>query len=211
MNVGKSTDAFYGVDANGDIADVGSTNNSNWWRKAFASKPALSSRFKTESLDQHICLVSFERATFGDDILRDFRATVLDFSHSGVWVRTLSAILLTITMGLPMAGPLFASGESSVPACCRRSGKHQCMQMMLSSAGAGSQSMPAFSGAGMKCPLLPRVMASSSHRQVGLSTSAAVFAEIVSHPAVSPQSQCNYRVSLGRSHHKRGPPSAVQS
>lgn len=111
MNVGKSTDAFYGVDANGDIADVGSTNNSNWWRKAFASKPALSSRFKTESLDQHICLVSFERATFGDDILRDFRATVLDFSHSGVLGEDTLGHSIDDHYGLAHGGASFCFGR----------------------------------------------------------------------------------------------------
>ena len=122
----------------------------------------------------------------------------------GSWVRTLSAILLTIVMGLPMAAPLFASGEKSLPACCRRDGKHRCMGKSMLQMDVGTS--PAISSAQTMCPHFPKVLAVNSHSQLGLYTSTAVFAGIVSHPALSPQTQSNYRVSLLRSHQKRGPP-----
>jgi len=122
----------------------------------------------------------------------------------GSWVRTLSAILLTIAMGLPMAAPLFASTENALPACCRRDGKHHCMGKSMFQMDVGTS--PAISSAQTKCPHFPTILAVNRHSQLGLTTSTAVFAGIVSHPALSPQTQSNYRVSLARSHQKRGPP-----
>lgn len=122
-------------------------------------------------------------------------------------MRTLSAILLSILMGLPIAAPLFASGEPSLPACCRRDGKHHCMRSV--SPGTTGESAVGVSRAEAKCPQFPRTLGLTSRGQPGLTASAAVFAEIVSHPAVSPQAQSNYRVSLVRAHQKRGPPSVV--
>jgi len=107
-------------------------------------------------------------------------------------------------MGLPMAAPLFASGEMALPACCRRDGKHHCMGKTNAQIDVGA--VPAVSGAQTKCPQFPKMLGVSSHNQLGLSTSSAVFAGIVSHPALSPQTLSNYRVSMLRSHQKRGPP-----
>ncbi|HSS96924.1 MAG TPA: hypothetical protein VLK33_07840 [Terriglobales bacterium] len=107
---------------------------------------------------------------------------------------------------LPCAAPLFASSsESAIAACCRRDGKHHCAQTARM---AGYPNVPAFSQ-DMKCPMAPRAFTTPVHSQTGLTASAAVFAEIISHPAVSPQTLSNYRVSLMRSHQKRGPPATV--
>jgi len=59
--------------------------------------------------------------------------------------------------------------------------------------------------------MCPAAFTASVHTQAGLTISAAVYAGVVSHPALSPQAESNYRVSLVRSHQKRGPPSAVLS
>lgn len=127
----------------------------------------------------------------------------------GIWVRTLSAIVLSILMGLPIAAPLFASSEPTLPACCRRNGKHHCMKPAGPAKESGSA--PSISRTGMKCPQFPEMIGVTVHGQLGLCTSAAVFAEIISHPAVSPQTVSNYRVSLVRSHQKRGPPTSSLS
>ena len=133
-----------------------------------------------------------------------YRACVRLLAFWGSWVRTLSAILLTIVMGLPMAAPLFASGETALPACCRRNGEHHCMGKSMPQIDVGTA--PAVSAAQTKCPQFPKMLGVSSHNQLGLSTSTAVFAGVVSHPALSPQTLSNYRVSMLRSHQKRGPP-----
>jgi len=133
-----------------------------------------------------------------------YRACVRLLAMWGSWVRTLSAILLTIAMGLPMAAPLFASGETALPICCRRNGKHHCMAKMSHAMDLGTT--PTVSLPQTKCPQFPKMLGVTSHGRLGFSTSTAVFAGIVSHPALSPQTQSNYRVSLLRSHQKRGPP-----
>jgi hypothetical protein len=116
--------------------------------------------------------------------------------------------VLSMVMILPIAAPLFASGEQTLPACCRRDGKHHCALSVDST--RESSSAPSISSTRTKCPQFPQTMGVTVH-QVGLGTSAAVFAEIISHPAVSPQALSNYRVSLVRSHQKRGPPSNLLS
>jgi hypothetical protein len=122
-------------------------------------------------------------------------------------VRTLSAIALSILMGLPIAAPLLASGEPTLTACCRREGKHHCMKRSDPRIEGGSA--PSISRT--KCPQFPLTMGGTVHDQIGLGASAAVFAEIISHPAVSPQTLSNYRVSLVHSHQKRGPPTNALS
>lgn len=123
-------------------------------------------------------------------------------------MRRTIAIFVVLFTGLPFAAPLFATGaESAIAACCRRDGKHHCTKTVVA---VSDSTLPAFSQ-DMKCPMSPRAFTSPVHSQAGLTTSAAVFAEVVSHPALSPQTQSNYRVSLVRSHQKRGPPAAVLS
>jgi hypothetical protein len=122
------------------------------------------------------------------------------------------AILLLVVMGLPIASPLSAfAGATTLPACCRRDGKHHCMQTMDSRVENSRQTSPSFSRIEMKCPQFPRVLTSPVHGPLGLSASSAIFAEIGSHPALAPQTESNYRISLVRSNQKRGPPSVVRS
>jgi len=131
---------------------------------------------------------------------------VLDSEFQESWLKTFVAILLSFLTGLPVAAPLYATGKSSLPICCRRDGKHHCVKVAGQENGDTNTS---FSTVETKCPRFPQSMGLTVHCQPGLSTSSAVFAEIVSHPAIVPQTQSNYRVSLLRSHQKRGPPAVV--
>jgi hypothetical protein len=124
-------------------------------------------------------------------------------------VKTLSAIALSILMGLPISAPLLVSGERTLTACCRRDGKHHCMKR--ADPGIEGGSAPSIRRTEAKCPQFPQTMGVTVHGQIGLGASAAVFAEIISHPAVSPQTLSNYRVSLVRSHQMRGPPTSALS
>ena len=112
--------------------------------------------------------------------------------------------MVCIVMALPVTAPLFASGAPNVPACCRRNGKHHCMTSADSAIESGSA--PSISRTQVRCPQFPQMIGPTVHGQIGLGVSAAVYAEIISHPAISPQTLSNYRVSLVRSHQKRGPP-----
>ena len=52
-----------------------------------------------------------------------------------VSVQSALAFLLILISGLPALLPLYSSSESSLPACCRRDGKHRCVMALKAMAG----------------------------------------------------------------------------
>lgn len=117
--------------------------------------------------------------------------------------RGTATLLLLMFVLLPLT-PLLAGGaDASVPACCRRDGKHHCMKGM---AQVPAQHKHLTSG-GMKCPTFPKLFGTSS-----LSTnfipagSQSYYAAIVSHPSIHAQVETSYRICWSRSQQKRGPP-----
>jgi hypothetical protein len=123
-----------------------------------------------------------------------------------VGMRSALSILLLLLTGFPGAAPLFApSAEAQLPACCRRDGKHHCM-MKMNMQAAGESDRPSFISVGEKCPFFPQQGTTTVHVQAGLAPAAAVFAELVAHPAFSPQTLAKFRISSLRSRQKRGPP-----
>ena len=65
---------------------------------------------------------------------------------------------------------------------------------------------PAFSVPLDKCPYAPAAVAASHHPANEVATSSAIYAEVVSHPSVRPQTESKRRISQDRSRSKRGPP-----
>jgi hypothetical protein len=114
------------------------------------------------------------------------------------------AVLLTLLFGWTPLAPAFASSfDSTLPACCRKAGKHHCMMQQHQS----SSGMPVVSGLKERCPCCPQAMPLSSQVQLGtLAVGDAIYAGVAQHPAVSPQTEAAFRVSSLRSHQKRGPP-----
>lgn len=121
-------------------------------------------------------------------------------------MRRALAIFLLAGFGLPLLAPLFASGssESSLPACCRRDGKHHCMMgaMMMGQAPSDERIVTErcpyapFSGVAL---MLPHALA-AAHR-TALAAGAAGPAAIVG------DALAGYRISADRTRQKRGPPS----
>jgi hypothetical protein len=111
----------------------------------------------------------------------------------------ISAGLLIGVFGFALVGPaVFASGgDSNLPACCRRAGKHHCA--MPDSAGSALQSTP--------CPLFPSAPNLLANRIVVFagSTPPAVSASIVQ-PADPREAISISRVAFHRPGEKRGPP-----
>ena len=114
------------------------------------------------------------------------------------------ALLSAIGFSLIAPGILL-DAQSDLPACCRRSGAHHCIGNMDEAASnsgislqAIRQTCPSFAIAAPVCAnlALPK-------------PSAAVFAELLSHPSIQFQTEARYRVSFGRSHQKRGPPAIL--
>jgi hypothetical protein len=119
-----------------------------------------------------------------------------------VCVRRLLAISLLLLFGLPFALPLFGSNaaEGSVPACCRRGGKHHCAMISMLPSESSTRTVSE------KCPYSiaqPAILVLPSFTPC---TSASVFAGITPHPAVAPQVEAWLRISFDRTRQKRGPP-----
>jgi hypothetical protein len=124
-------------------------------------------------------------------------------------LRKLIAILLLAAFGLPFAPQLFAAtgqSESNLPACCRRNGKHHCM-MSASEKREAASTKPEFRSPLDKCPYTPGTVVTSRHHADGLAASSVVYAELLSHPSVRPQTESKWRIARDRSRSKRGPPS----
>jgi hypothetical protein len=126
-------------------------------------------------------------------------------------LRKFLSITLLAFFGLPFFSPLFAlsaKGESSLPACCRRDGKHHCAmhQAVLeqaASAGLGLQAPIE------KCPCYPASLTVFHQAQFGIAPSQVIFAGLISHPTVHAQTESKQRISRIRSRQKRGPPSML--
>jgi hypothetical protein len=104
-----------------------------------------------------------------------------------------------------LISPLLASDavEASLPACCRRAGKHHC-----AFTDAGSEQGRNISLIAEKCPYAPGAPATFHFSIFAPPASDAVFAGLFSHPAIHAQTAAQYRISFDRSRQKRGPPSS---
>ncbi len=123
-------------------------------------------------------------------------------------MRKLVAILMLAVFGLPLASPAFALGRSAgdgVRACCRRGGAHHCMEMMAEAA-KGDTGAPRWSAPPQCCPFAPTATAPLHQEIAAPPAAAAIFAALVSHPAVHAQTQSMWRIARDRSRSKRGPP-----
>lgn len=128
-------------------------------------------------------------------------------------LRRLFSILLFGATLLPLVAPLLSTGamaQSTLPACCRRTGAHHCMMsaaeraMML---GAAPATAPSISALPQQCPYRQHSLA-ASHLQVFTPASAATHTTfLLRAPSASAQAECLRRISFDRSRQKRGPPS----
>jgi hypothetical protein len=119
--------------------------------------------------------------------------------------RSIAFILCALITWLVVLPLLLPSAESVLPECCRRNGKHHCVMVTAESANAA----PAFTTIKAKCPYCPAIAISTQAHAGTISMSAAIFAGLVQHPAVSPQIEASYRISHDRARQKRGPPSSL--
>jgi hypothetical protein len=117
------------------------------------------------------------------------------------------AILLLPLISLSLIDPaMFVGGDSQLPACCRRHGKHECAMMDMAGEQQFTTDHP-FKAAREKCPSFPKngVLPGFSNSVLPRATQA-FSAAIVGRAAVHPQNEVRRRVSFSRSRQKRGPP-----
>ncbi len=128
-------------------------------------------------------------------------------------MRRFLAIVIVLILGLPAVTPLLAlsaAGDPSIPACCRRDGKHHCMAMGgMTSTVSSTNSEARTATLSERCPFGSHALPGTPHPEWTLSTSAAIFAGVVAHPSVAPQTESKRRISADRSRQKRGPPSNI--
>lgn len=111
-------------------------------------------------------------------------------------------MLFSWTLIAPISVP---DNQASLPACCRKNGKHHCA-MRIMGLLAGSQS--GFTTVAEKCPCYPLNAGSTNSPQYQVKPAGTFYAEFVSYPALALQSEALYCISSLRSHQKRGPPLA---
>jgi len=120
-------------------------------------------------------------------------------------MRRLSAILLLALFSFSLIGQavVASDAEASLPACCRRNGKHRCA-MVMETRTASTSGPSVLPGA---CPSFPIARAVPASANTGLpKASPAVFAWIPSRLVSCTQAESLLRVWLGLAGQKRGPP-----
>jgi len=123
-------------------------------------------------------------------------------------LRRLLSIMLLAVFWLPLVSPLFALGQdmgANLPACCRRNGMHHCVMSM----GEHRQLAhldPQFAPPVKKCPYCPASVVSFHSNALAAPAAQAIFAELVSHPASTAQTESKWRIAHDRARQKRGPP-----
>jgi hypothetical protein len=119
-------------------------------------------------------------------------------------VRRALAISLLLLFSFSLMAPVVSTdaAEARLPACCRRGGKHHCAMFSM-----GLQQGRSVSIIAEKCPYAPAALTASHLSVFAPPANDAVFAGLISHPAVHAQTAARYRISFDRSRQKRGPPS----
>ena len=120
-------------------------------------------------------------------------------------MRRAPAILALTAIFYPWIAPVAIADESTLPACCRRSGAHHC------SMPSGEDPAPPSDGSAIRaaacCPAFPLLSTVSGVNAVALvKSSHAIMADLVSHPSSQSQNEAILRAPFSRSHQKRGPP-----
>jgi hypothetical protein len=117
------------------------------------------------------------------------------------------ALSLVLMFSWMLIAPLFTpDAEASLPACCRRNGKHHCMMHMMERLGGNEKS---FTSVSEKCPSFPAGTCAVHSPSFKPEAGEQFYAQIVSHPACVAQTEALSRIAFLRSHQKRGPPSPL--
>jgi hypothetical protein len=129
-------------------------------------------------------------------------------------LRRLLSILLFWATLFPTIAPALstgAMGQSTLPACCRRGGKHHCMMspemralMLREQDGSTRVGTPP-----EQCPYRQHSLV-ASHLQVFTTGAAATHAAfLLREPSVATQAECLRRIAFDRSRQQRGPPTLL--
>jgi hypothetical protein len=112
-------------------------------------------------------------------------------------------MLFSWTLLAPILAP---SADATLPACCRRNGKHRCNMRTMAPAGGDRRG---FSTVSEKCPCRPSAASVVRSSTFEPEAASLFYAEVRRHPAQASQTEALFRLSARRSHQKRGPPSPL--
>ena len=119
-------------------------------------------------------------------------------------MRRALAISLLLLFGWNLAAPLLlADPDATLPPCCRRHGKHHC-SMMDRALGYG----PAVTAVSERCPCRNAATTASRTSSWQPLLPTPHFAGLCRQPLVVEQTRALARISVQRSHRKRGPPTS---
>jgi hypothetical protein len=123
----------------------------------------------------------------------------------------LLAITLLALLGQPFVRPFLAwnaTDKASLPACCRRNGKHHCILSLAERLQPTSRE-PQFHAPPEECPYRQRTTALPIRGRTLVSlVGQAIFADLTSQRAAVAQTESKLRISHSRSRQKRGPSTA---
>ena len=120
-----------------------------------------------------------------------------------------TAVAVLMFLALPLCLPLAQlRSESSLPACCRRNGKHHCASMVrFRSSNQDQPTEPGFRSTTHPCPYRSMLFAPLASHAAAVPPRSSSWTQLVAYPAVIVQTVLQARISEARSHPKRGPPS----
>jgi len=125
-------------------------------------------------------------------------------------LRAMSGVLLAFFL-LPVFAPFLSSGsESTLPACCRRDGKHHCaMSARLRESVQRASSGPIATAATPFCPYRSRLLMPLVFRVLFARCARVLFVPCDSRLVLGIESILLARLSELRSNLKRGPPALL--
>lgn len=125
----------------------------------------------------------------------------------GLGMRRAISLSLLLVFSWMLIAPLVAQdSEANLPACCRSHGKHHCNMRRMMRLGGSQKS---FTTVSEKCPCWPASTCAVHSSSFEPETGTRFFPAAVSGPVSAAQAETAYRISLLRSHQKRGPPSPL--
>jgi len=120
----------------------------------------------------------------------------------------IGAAMLLLAFLLPLLACVvsgYSREESSLPACCRTHGKHQCMASEDITHGTSIRAV------GAKCPFCPGALPSLQHQTLSLTRTSRLFAANATHSLLQFQSTSLAHAFERDTTQKRGPPAPLLS
>jgi len=131
---------------------------------------------------------------------------MLDSAASVGILRKLAANALMLFMLAPSLVCLAVPDpQSTLPACCRRDGKHHCAMLAMMEEEAAA---PALQASPPNCPFRSLLATPAGSSVAGPPVRFAFITATITHSEQIVQALISARVSEARSHLKRGPPLA---